>query len=207
MSYPIRLFSLLLFFFFVFVPLLSAAEPAKPQAMVLLSNHAKTTYDKELGDKLIRHIEKELRRNYRIIPAKGIEDRLRQAGINDISTAERNDIIAALGNELFEDKPIALVACVEIEPVLIQKWSSLFNSGRTATLTIPIRFIDVAGKKYIYNAKLVEAADNSAVIGSAGSRDAVFNALDNIQKQLSKIIRNQLPLIRSDLLPAIAPEN
>ncbi|HWR38683.1 MAG TPA: hypothetical protein VN611_04215, partial [Patescibacteria group bacterium] len=202
MNYPGLIPVMILFFLLSAAPA-PAVETPKPQAVILMVNHAKTTYDNDLGHKLSQYLEKTLRKQYQLIPAKQIQPTLQKVGIIDISTAERADIIAALRNERINGQPIDIVLCIEIEPVIVQEWSSLLNSGHKATLSIPLRVIDLAGDRYLYNAKLVEQADNSSMWGGTGGRDAVFSALDKILKQINNIVKKQLP---AKVIPPESPK-
>ncbi|CVK20757.1 hypothetical protein [Sporomusa sphaeroides] len=66
-------------------------------------------------------------------------------GIQDLSTAERGDIIAS-----FNDNPPDFIVIIDILPH--QSYSFLLYSETTASLQLKI--IDVSNNKYLYNGKL-----------------------------------------------------
>lgn len=82
----------------------------------------------------------------------------------------------------------------EVQPPIFKHWQSFFNIGVAATVTIPVKIIDLKNNKYLYNGKFTEQADNSAVVGGVGTKAAVLKAMDQILVKTDEMLINRLPL-------------
>lgn len=161
---------------------------AKPVVATIYINNAKSTYDEEITKKLTERFNAKLQ-NYEIRPGDKYIEKLTKAGVTDITTAERSDIVQAFANE-----GIDYVVYAEVQPPILKSWISFFNQGIAATVTIPVKIIDLKNNKYLYNGKFTEQADNSAVIGGVGTKAAVIKAMDQILVKTDEILVNRLPL-------------
>ena len=88
------------------------------------------------------------------------DEKLQEQGIDDIYTAERSDIIRALGNE-----PVDYVLYAEAQPFIRKEKSSWFSHGIEMTTQVPFKIVDVAGDKYLYSGRLSIKADSTTFIG------------------------------------------
>ena len=166
----------------------TTATPAKPTVATIYINNAKSTYDDELSQKLSSRFNRKLS-SFTLQNDPKVVAKLNDAGITDISVAERGDIV-----QIFADENIDYIVYAEIQPPILAPWVSMFNQGVKATVTIPLKIIDVKNNKYLYNGKFTETADNSAVFGGVGTKAAVFKAMDKIFDKTDDVLRAKLPL-------------
>ncbi len=179
---------------FSFAPAPAAAElttdkqpAAKPVVATIYVNNAKATYDNEIIAKLTERFNAKLTM-YEIRKGDKYVEKLHKLGVTDITVAERSDILQA-----FEGEDVDYVVYAEVQPPILRYWMSVFNQGYTATVTIPVKLIDVKGGKYIYNGKYTEQADNSAVIGDVGTKAAVLKAMDKIFVKTDQLLASRMP--------------
>lgn len=160
----------------------------KPVVATIYINNAKSTYDEEITKKLTDRFNSKLTMYEVRSGAKYIE-KLNKMGVTDITTAERADIIQA-----FSDEGIDYVVYAEVQPPILKNWQSFFNIGVAATVTIPVKIIDIRNNKYLYNGKFTEQADNSSMLGGVGTKAAVIKAMDQIFVKTDEILTNRLPV-------------
>lgn len=160
----------------------------KPVVATIYINNAKSTYDDEITKKLTERFNAKLL-TYDLRPGDKYVQKLNKMGVTDITVAERTDIVQA-----FADEGIDYVVYAEIQPPIFKQWVSFFNQGVAATVTIPVKIIDVKANKYLYNGKFTEQADNSAVFGGVGTKAAVIMAMDKILVKSDEILVNKLPM-------------
>jgi len=161
---------------------------AKPTVVTIFVNNAKSTYDKELTKKITERF------NARLTPYEVKSDGkylelLNKAGITDVSLAEKSDIVSAVN-----DGTVDYLVYTEIQPPIINSWVSFFNVGVKATVTIPLKIIDIKHNKYLYNSKFTDTADNSTMLGGVGTKAAVLGAMDKIFNKTDEVLTTRLPL-------------
>ncbi|WP_346355597.1 hypothetical protein [Azotosporobacter soli] len=164
------------------------AKPAKPVVATIYINNAKSTYDAELSKSLSDRFNGKMT-SFTLQNDPKFVDKLNKVGVTDISMAERDDILQAFAGE-----NIDYIVYAEIQPPILNSWISMFNQGVKATVTVPVKIIDVKGHKYLYNGKFTETADNSAVFGGVGTKAAVVKALDQIFVKTDAMLINRLPI-------------
>lgn len=158
----------------------------KPVIATIYINNAKSTYDDEIMKKLTERFNSKLAM-YTIIPGEKYLQKLNKIGVTDITVAERSDIV-----QVFADEGIDYVVYAEVQPPILKEWMSFFNVGISATVTIPVKMIDVKNNKYLYNGKFTEQADNSSVLGGVGTKAAVIMAMDKIFVKSDEVLLNRL---------------
>lgn len=160
----------------------------KPIVATIYINNAKSTYDDELTKKLTDRFNSKLTMYDLRVGDKYVE-KLTKIGVTDITVAERSDIVQA-----FSDEGIDYVVYAEIQPPILKHWMSFFNVGVAATVTIPVKIIDIKNNKYLYNGKFTEQADNSSMLGGVGTKVAVVTAMDKIFAKSDEILLNRIPM-------------
>ncbi|MDR7866417.1 MAG: hypothetical protein RIN56_06315 [Sporomusaceae bacterium] len=160
----------------------------KPVVATIYVNNAKATYDDEISAALTERLNAKLKM-YEIRKGDKYVEKLHKMGVTDITTAERTDILQA-----FEGEDVDYVVYAEVQPPILKYWMAFFNQGYAATVTIPVKLIDVKGGKYIYNGKFTEQADNSAVIGGVGTKAAVMKAMDKIFVKTDELLVTRMPM-------------
>ena len=160
----------------------------KPIVATIYINNANSTYDAEITQKLTDRFNAKLTM-YNIQPGNKYIERLNKMGITDITTAERADLVQA-----FSGENIDYVVFAEVQPPILKHWMSMFNVGVNATVTIPVKIIDIKKNVYLYNGKFTKNADNSAVLGNVGTKAAVMKAMDQIFVQTDEMLSTKLAL-------------
>ena len=160
----------------------------KPVVATIYINNAKSTYDDEITAKLTDRFNAKLTM-YEIRKGDKYVEKLQKMGVTDITMAERTDILQA-----FEGEDVDYVVYAEVQPPILKHWIAFFNQGYAATVTIPVKIIDVKGGKYIYNGKFTEQADNSAVLGGVGTKAAVLKAMDQILVKTDELLVSRMPM-------------
>lgn len=166
----------------------STDDNAKSVVATIYINNAKSTYDAEIMQKLADRFNAKLQM-YELRNGDQYIEKLHKLGVTDITVAERADIL-----EAFAGERIDYVVYAEVQPPIIKYWMSFFNQGYAATVTIPVKIIDVKNSKYIYNGKFTEQADNSAVFGGVGTKAAVLKAIDQILFKTDELLINKMPI-------------
>lgn len=169
------------------LPATADSKPAKPVVATIYINNAKSTYDAEISKALADRFNAKLA-PFTLQNDPRFVERLNKVGVTDISMAERDDIL-----QVFTGENIDYIVYAEIQPPILNSWISMFNQGVKATVTLPVKIIDVKNRKYLYNGKFTETADNSAVFGGVGTKAAVVKALDQIFIKTDEVLINRLP--------------
>lgn len=167
----------------------TVSSPAKPVVVTIYINNARSTYDDEITKKLTDRFNAKLTPLYDVRSGEKYIELLKKTGVTDITTAERNDIIS-----VFSDGSVDYVVYAEVQPPIINSWRSMFNIGIKATVTIPVKIIDVKNNKYLYNGKFTDQADNSSMLGGVGTKGAVLSAMDLILLKTDEILNTRIPV-------------
>ncbi|MEG1159597.1 MAG: hypothetical protein RSD70_04345, partial [Acidaminococcaceae bacterium] len=117
---------------------------------------------------------------------------LQQAGIVDLATAERADIMDAFTGEVLD-----YVVFVELQPLMIKNKATVFTVGKDVISLVPLKIIDVQRDRYLYNGKLTDKTSVSNIIMGVGNKSVVVESLTKINQQLTTIISQRLPLTKA----------
>lgn len=161
----------------------------KATVALLFVNNAKSTYDSDVSKKMMDNFSKLLSGKYNVIPGERYIERLNKTGIQDITTAERSDII-----EAFKGDSIDYVLYAEVQPFLRKERITFFTYGIDITAIVPLKIIDLANNKYLYNGKFTEFASDSTMIGGIGNKSVSLVALDKTIEKMNAVISTRLPL-------------
>ena len=171
---------------------LAERQANMPKVVILYVNNAKSTYDDEVDKKIKTNLEKTISpEKYLIIEGAPYIEKLKKAGIVDIATAERADIIAAFAGE-----DIDYVVFLEVQPFIARDKMTFFTIGKDITATVPFKMIDVVNNKYLYNGKFTEKASDSSALGGIGNKSVAMKALDKINGQINATIAERLPAVK-----------
>lgn len=160
----------------------------KPVVATIYINNAKSTYDAEIMKKITERFNAKLG-SYNVVTGEKYVEKLNKIGVTDITVAERTDIV-----QVFADEGVDYVVYAEVQPPIFKQWVSFFNVGVAATVTIPVKIIDIKNNKYLYNGKFTEQADNSSMLGGVGTKAAVIMAMDKILVKSDEVLSNRLPM-------------
>ena len=169
------------------VPGAANTNPKKKLALMFVNN-AKTTYDAELNAKISENFDKMLKPKYEVVTGTKYVELLNKAGIVDISTAERADIVSVVQGE-----DVDYILYAELQPFVRKEKITFFTYGLDMTAVMPIKIIDVKKNVYLYNGKFTELAKDSSAIGGIGNKSVAIKALDNTLDKMNSVISARLP--------------
>lgn len=176
---------------------LAAKQANMPKVVVLYVNNAKSTYDDEVDTNIKNNLSKAISpEKYLVIEGAPYVEKLKKAGITDIATAERADIISA-----FTGEDIDYVVFLEVQPFIARDKMTFFTIGKDVTATVPFKMIDIVNNKYLYNGKFTEKASDSSAIGGIGNKSVAMKALDKINEQINATIAERLPAAKQSPIP------
>lgn len=176
---------------------LAAKQANMPKVVVLYVNNAKSTYDDEVDANIKTNLTKSISpEKYLVIEGAPYVEKLKKAGITDIATAERADIISA-----FTGEDIDYVVFLEVQPFIARDKITFFTIGKDVTATVPFKMIDIVNNKYLYNGKFTEKASDSSAIGGIGNKSVAMKALDKINEQINATIAERLPAAKQSPIP------
>ncbi|MDO4178573.1 MAG: hypothetical protein Q4D21_05210 [Phascolarctobacterium sp.] len=151
---------------------------------VVYLNNAKTTYDDEIDYKVLESIIKQIKpTEHTLVDATNVLNDLQAMGVNDISLAERADIIDSLKNSGLDYAVI-----VQVDPFVRKERMAMFRYTLEMTSSIPVKVVDVQGNKYLYNGKITEFAKHGTAVGGVSNKSTVMKVLDLVAKDFEQII-------------------
>jgi hypothetical protein len=160
----------------------------KPVVALLYVNNTTATYSDAENKKMNDNFKKVLA-PYKTVPASAYFEYMTDAGINDFTMADKEDILNA-----FKTKGIDYVICVEIQSITCTDESSFFTNSTTATAVVPVRIIDTKSGKYLFNSKLVESKrDSGAVFSVVSNKSISLDVIDKVIITLNNIITSRIP--------------
>ena len=147
---------------------------------IIYKNNAQTTYDDEIDYKVINCLVQAVNPNDHVmVDATTALNDLQSIGINDITMAERADLIDVLSKYNLD-----YAVMVQVDPFVRKERLSMFRYTLEMTSSIPVKIIDVKGNKYIFNGKFVEMAKHGSAVGSVSNKATVMKVLDNVCLQI-----------------------
>ena len=168
---------------------LAAPGGELPRVAILYVDVANTTYDAEIDQSVMGSLTKVIDgKQYVYVDGAPYIAKLNKMGITDMTTAERADIVSA-----FEGEDVDYVVYVEVQPFVRKERMTLFTYGIDMTAVVPVKVIDLAGNKYIYNGKFTEKQSDSVIVGGIGNKSVALEAIDKVNKKITAILVERLP--------------
>ena len=133
------------------------------------------------------YVNNALAKHFEVAKSDAAIQKLADAGMTDLSMAERRDIMDALSGDGFD-----YIICLSVEPFVRKEKFSVFTQGIEMTATVPFKLIDVKGDRYLYNGKFVEMQSDSTWIGSVGNKSVAIEALQKVNKRINKVISEKM---------------
>ena len=165
----------------------STVTPKKKIALIFVNN-AKSTYDAELNAMISDNFDQLLKPKYEVISGSKYVELLNKAGIVDITTAERVDIMAIVKGE-----DVDYIFYAELQPFLRKEKITFFTYGLEMTAIVPIKIIDLKENRYIYNGKFTELAKDSSAIGGIGNKSVALKALRSTLDKMNDVVAARMP--------------
>lgn len=168
-----------------------------PKVAVMYVNNAKTTYDGDVDQSVKANLAKAISPDkYVTIEGTPYVEKLKKAGIVDIATAEKADIVDAFAGE-----DVDYVVFLEVQPFIARDKMTFFTIGKDITATVPFKIIDVVNGKYLYNGKFTEKMSDSSWIGGIGNKSVALKVMAKINKQITATLAERLPAEKPTLAP------
>ena len=182
-------------------PVYIAAQKEKtenmPKVAVMYVNNVKTTYDGDVDQSVKANLAKAISPDkYVTIEGAPYVEKLKKAGIVDITTAEKADIVDA-----FTGEDVDYVVFLEVQPFIARDKMTFFTIGKDITATVPFKLIDVVNGKYLYNGKFTEKVSDSSWVGGIGNKSVALKAMAKINEQITATIAERLPAEKPTLAP------
>lgn len=165
-----------------------AKVSTKKKIAVMFVNNAKSTYDSELNAMISDNFDQLLKPKYEVTSGAKYVELLNKAGIVDITTAERGDIMAIVKGE-----DVDYIFYVELQPFLRKEKITFFTYGIEMTAIVPIKIIDVKENRYLYNGKFTELAKDSSAIGGIGNKSVALKALRSTLDKMNAVVLERMP--------------
>lgn len=169
------------------IPDPTKVSPKKKIALMFVNN-ARTTYDAELNAMISDNFDQLLKPKYEVTSGAKYVELLNKAGIVDITTAERGDIMAIVKGE-----DVDYIFYVELQPFLRKEKITFFTYGIEMTAIVPIKIIDVKENRYLYNGKFTELAKDSSAIGGIGNKSVALKALRSTLDKMNAVVLERMP--------------
>lgn len=160
----------------------------KKKIAIMFVNNARTTYDAELNAMISDNFDQILKPKYEVTSGAKYVELLNKAGIVDITTAERGDIMAIVKGE-----DVDYIFYAELQPFLRKEKITFFTYGIEMTAIVPIKIIDVKENRYIYNGKFTELAKDSSAIGGVGNKSVAMKALRSTLDKMNDVVTARMP--------------
>ena len=168
-----------------------------PKVAVMYVNNAKTTYDGDVDQSVKANLAKSISPDkYVTIEGAPYVEKLKKAGIVDIATAEKADIVDAFAGE-----DVDYVVFLEVQPFIARDKMTFFTIGKDITATVPFKLIDVVNGKYLYNGKFTEKMSDSSWIGGIGNKSVALKVMAKINEQITATLAERLPAEKPTLAP------
>ncbi|WP_346354383.1 hypothetical protein [Azotosporobacter soli] len=149
----------------------STAVPAKKgKIAVIYVNNAKLPYDNEVDSQFTANLTEKLGTNYTLLSGQTYLDKIQQAGITNLADANSSDIAA-----LFKSDVADYLIYMEVKTLAMQT-----QPNSPATLSVPLKIIDLKNKKELYNKTLAETVSNPVPGKTSDAKALTLTSINNL---------------------------
>ena len=113
---------------------------------------------------------------------------LAEMGIEDLTTAERADILDA-----YEGSDIDYVIFLQIEPMWRKDKVTTFTKGKEMTAVAPFKMLDIKNRKALYNGRITRVGETSTMFFKLGNKSVAMEAIELINEKVNYEIKKRLP--------------
>ena len=167
-----------------------------PKVAVMYVNNSQADYYKAIDKEIMKNFKVILNPYiYQFIDGTPYMKQLAEMGIEDLTTAERADILDA-----YEGSDIDYVIFLQIEPMLRKDKVSTFSKGKEMTATAPFKILDIKNRKALYNGRITRVGETSTMFFKLGNKSVAMEAIEMINEKVNYEIKKRLPKYkRTDL--------
>lgn len=160
-----------------------------PKVAVMYVNNSQADYYKAIDKEIMKNFKVILNPYiYQFIDGTPYMKQLAEMGIEDLTTAERADILDA-----YEGSDIDYVIFLQIEPMLRKDKVSTFSKGKEMTATAPFKILDIKNRKALYNGRITKVGETSTMFFKLGNKGAAMEAIEMINDKVNYEIKKRLP--------------
>lgn len=160
-----------------------------PRVAVIYHNNAQTTYDKRIDHFVNEALHEAIDdKNYKFLEGTPFFNECRLAGIADISTAERADLI-----DILQPYDLDYLVYMEIEPITTRSKATVFSKGKSAVITAPLKIIDMRKNRTLYNGTITEVGKTTVMIGKIGNKSVALEGVKKVNEKMKAVVAERLP--------------
>ncbi len=160
-----------------------------PKVAVMYVNNSQADYYKSIDKEIMENFKVILNPYiYQFIDGTPYMKQLAEMGIEDLTTAERADILDA-----YEGSDIDYVIFLQIEPMLRKDKVSTFTKGKEMTAVAPFKMLDIKNRKALYNGRITRVGETSTMFFKLGNKAASVEAIEMINEKVNYEIKKRLP--------------
>ena len=153
---------------------------------LLYVNKALTTYDDEIDYRMLSDIVLCVNpKDHKLVDCSSRFADMQQMGINDLSLAERSDLIGVMSKDNLD-----YAVLIQVNPFIRKERMAMFRYTIEMTSDIIVKVIDMNNNKYLYNGKLSEMAKHGTAVAGVSNKSAVMKVLDIVCPKIQDIINN-----------------
>ena len=160
-----------------------------PKVAVMYVNNSQTDFYKAIDKEIMKNFKVILNPYvYQFIDGTPYLEALADMGIEDLTTAERADILDA-----YEGSDIDYIIFLQIEPMLRIDKVTTFTIGKEMTAVAPFKILDLKNRKALYNGRVTRVGDRSTVFFKLGNKSVALEAIELINDKVNYEIKKRLP--------------
>lgn len=160
-----------------------------PKVAVMYVNNSQADFYKSIDKEIMKNFKVILNPYiYQFVDGTPYMKELAEIGIEDLTTAERADIL-----DVFENTDIDYVIFLQIEPMLRKDKVTTFSKGKEMTATAPFKMLDIKRRKALYNGRITRVGDANTMFFKLGNKSVAMEAIELINEKVNYEIKKRLP--------------
>ena len=160
-----------------------------PKVAEMYVNNSQASYYKAIDKEIMKNFKVILNPYiYQFIDGTPYMKQLAEMGIEDLTTAERADILDA-----YEGSDIDYVIFLQIEPMWRKDKVTTFSKGKEMTAVAPFKMLDIKNRKALYNGRITRVGETSTMFFKLGNKSVAMEAIELINEKVNYEIKKRLP--------------
>ena len=160
-----------------------------PKVAVMYVNNSQASYYKAIDKEIMKNFKVILNPYiYQFIDGTPYMKQLAEMGIEDLTTAERADILDA-----YEGSDIDYVIFLQIEPMWRKDKVTTFSKGKEMTAVAPFKMLYIKNRKALYNGRITRVGETSTMFFKLGNKSVAMEAIELINEKVNYEIKKRLP--------------
>lgn len=156
---------------------------------IIYLNRAQTTFDDDIDyDILDAVIEAINPQDHIMVDSTACLNEFASIGINDLTMAERADII-----DVLKKNQLDYAVLVQVNPFKRKERMATFRYTLEMTSDIMLRVVDVQENKYLYNNKIIKMAKHGTAVGGVSNKSTVEKLLKEVGDEMYDVISTCIP--------------